>query len=245
MMQIVEFLAALGCQLRQPMLFIWDGLKAHRSKVVRDLIDSLKGAIHLETLPSYAPGLNPNATRILPSERHRLTFVMVTANPDVSPQALALRIQERTGLRARSSYDFKTDTVRWFMINSEDVGDMLAMLLLAMLVGFGVTGVMLYIFTYENMRQYAVLKAMGGTPRILLTMILAQAGVIALLGTGFGLGLCAVVGEVVTTMSYPFRMMWFTPLLGCVGVLIVSVTAAAISARPVLKLQPAIVFAGR
>jgi hypothetical protein len=38
---------------------------------------------------------------------------------------------------------------------------------------------------------------------------------------------------------------WFTPVLGLVGVLLVSLTAAAISARLVLKLKPAVVFAGR
>jgi putative ABC transport system permease protein len=40
-------------------------------------------------------------------------------------------------------------------------------------------------------------------------------------------------------------MMWFTPLAGLLGVVIVSVAAALISVRPVVKLQPAVVFAGR
>jgi putative ABC transport system permease protein len=39
--------------------------------------------------------------------------------------------------------------------------------------------------------------------------------------------------------------MWFTPLLAVGMVLLVSVVAAAISARPVLKLEPGVVFAGR
>jgi putative ABC transport system permease protein len=112
-------------------------------------------------------------------------------------------------------------------------------------VGFGVTGVMLYMFTYENLKQYAVLNTMGATPRLLLTMIFVQAGVCALLGGGLGLGLCALVGDTVGETGYPFRMMWFTPLVGIIGVMIVSLTAAAISVRPVLKLQPAVVFAGR
>jgi putative ABC transport system permease protein len=36
--------------------------------------------------------------------------------------------------------------------------------------------------------------------------------------------------------------MWFGPLTGILGVLAVSLTAAAISVRPVLKLEPGIVF---
>jgi transposase len=57
--QVIEFLHALGRQIRQPVLIIWDGLKAHRSWMVRDYVDSMNGAIHLESLPAYAPELNP------------------------------------------------------------------------------------------------------------------------------------------------------------------------------------------
>lgn len=203
-----------------------------------------------ETSPRFPPRpliftTYANATRILPGERHDLTFVLVVAQPGVMAQELARRIQQRTGLRARTSEDFKADTVRWYLVNSEDVGDMAAMLTLAMTVGFGVTGVMLYMFSYENLKQYAVLKAMGASRRLLLTMVFVQAGVCALLGTGLGVGLCALVGEVVASAGYPFRMMWFTPLFGIIGVMIVSLTAAAISVRPVLKLEPGMVFAGR
>lgn len=187
-----------------------------------------------------------NVNRILPPERRRLTFVLANAAPGISPTQLAQRIEKWTGLRARSSADFKADTVRWFLANSEDVGDMAAMLYLAMAVGFGVTGVMLYMFTYESMEQYAVLKAMGAMPKLLITMILAQAGLCALIGTGIGLGVCAVVGQLATEVAgYPFRMMWFTPLFGVLMVVIVSLVAAVISARPVLKLSPAAVFSGR
>ncbi|MFQ6006016.1 MAG: ABC transporter permease [Woeseia sp.] len=210
----------------------------------------IKVAGRSDTLPRFPPrpllyAKYATAKRILSAKRHSLTFVMASAEAGQSEQALARRIQQQTGLRARSSRDFKADTVRWYLVNSEDVGDMAAMLTLAMSVGFGVTGVMLYMFTYENLYQYAVLKAMGATPRLLLAMILVQAGICALLGTGIGLGLCGVVGEAVSAAGYPFRMMWFTPLAGTIGVLIVSLTAAVISAHPVLKLQPAVVFAGR
>src|SRR6476660_9500055 len=119
------------------------------------------------------------------------------------------------------------------------------MLSLAMSVGFGITGVMLYMFTTEALRQYAVLKAMGATSRLLLAMILVQAGLCALLGTGLGLGLCAIIGQIAVEAGYPFRMMWFTPLIGGVMVVLVSIVAAVISALPVLKLEPAVVFAGR
>jgi len=203
-----------------------------------------------EALPRYPPRpliytTFANANRILLPERHRLTFVLATAAPGVPPNELAERIQAQTGLKARTAEDFKADTVWWFLVNSEDVGDIGAMLSLAMSVGFGITGIMLYMFTSEALKQYAVLKAMGATPRVLLAMILVQAGLCASIGTGLGLGICAIIGQIAIEANYPFRMMLFTPIIGGMMVLLVSVVAAGISVRPVLRLEPTMVFAGR
>jgi len=201
-------------------------------------------------LPRYPPRpllytTYSNALRILLPERRRLTFVLVTAASGVAPRALARRIENRTGYRTRASDDFKADTVWWVLANSEDVGDIETMVSIAMLVGFGMTGVLLYMFTNENLKQYAVLRAMGATPQLLLTMIFVQAGLCAIIGTGLGLGACGLASELLSGSDYPFRMMWFTPIIGGLAVLVVSIVSAAISARPALKLEPGMVFAGR
>jgi transposase len=57
--EIIQFLKALRDHLKQPLLVIWDGLKAHRSRLVREYLDSLDGEIHVAFLPPYAPDLNP------------------------------------------------------------------------------------------------------------------------------------------------------------------------------------------
>lgn len=57
--QIVEFLKALKDHFRQPLLIVWDGLRAHRSRVVRDYLDGTEGRIQVAFLPPYAPDLNP------------------------------------------------------------------------------------------------------------------------------------------------------------------------------------------
>ncbi len=187
-----------------------------------------------------------NARRILLPERHRVTFVLVSVAPGTEAAPVARRIEAQTGLRARTEAEFKADTVRWYLRTSEDVGDMTAMLMLAMLVGSGVTGIMLYLFTSEHLKQYAVLKAMGASPAMLLSMLFTQVGLCALLGTGLGVGSCGIVGELAAALyQYPFRMMWFTPLVGLVAVVIISIVAALFSIRPVLKLEPATVFVGR
>ncbi len=183
-----------------------------------------------------------NASRVLPPERRILTFVLVKAASDVLPHELAIRIEASTGLRARTAQDFRSDIVWWFLLNSEDVGDVASMLVLAITVGLGVVGVMLYMFTHASLSQYAVLKAMGATSKTLISIVCAQVGFCALVGTGLGLGLCALAGQLADSQTYPFRMMWFTPLVGTIAILTISLVAALISFHPVAKLQPAVVF---
>jgi len=57
--QLVEFLKALTATVKGKLLIIWDGLPTHRSRVVRNYVESLDGHIALERLPRYALELNP------------------------------------------------------------------------------------------------------------------------------------------------------------------------------------------
>jgi transposase len=57
--EIVAFLKALKTHLRRPLLVIWDGLRAHRSRLVREYLDTLDGHIRIAFLPPYAPDINP------------------------------------------------------------------------------------------------------------------------------------------------------------------------------------------
>jgi transposase len=57
--QVVAFLKALKAHLKRPLLIIWDGLKAHRSRLVRDYLDTLGDHIKVTYLPPYSPDLNP------------------------------------------------------------------------------------------------------------------------------------------------------------------------------------------
>jgi putative ABC transport system permease protein len=186
-----------------------------------------------------------NALRILPVERHRTTFILVGAKPGVDQRELTRRISQKTRLAARTASQFKSDTVWWFIENSEDVGDMAAMLWIAVLVGLGSTGVLLLMFTRDNLKHYAVLAAMGTRAPTLIRMVCAQAAACALLGTGIGVGACALVGRIAASGGFPFRMMWFTPLVGASLVIVTALLGSLVSLRPVFKVDIATVFAGR
>ena len=57
--QACGFIDHLQRHIGQPLLIVWDGLRAHWSKAVKAHIDSLQGRVRLEQLPAYAPELNP------------------------------------------------------------------------------------------------------------------------------------------------------------------------------------------
>ena len=215
---------------------------------INDTILRVAGVTH--TLARFPPRpllymTYGNALRVLPTERTRTTFVMAAAAPGVAPRDLAARIESHTGLRARSAEDFKADTVRWTLNYSEDVGDMASMLIIAAIVGLGGTGVLMFMFTADNARNYAVLATLGTSRWLLVRMVLAQAGLCGLVGTGVGLGTCSLAVKYAVTAGYPVRMMWPNPLVGAAAVVVVCLVASFISIRPVLKVQPAMVLASR
>lgn len=79
--QHVEFLKALRAHLKQPLLIIWDGLKAHRSKLVREYLDSTDGSTRSRSSPKKfartpdTPGRASSSVAIWPRRdaRHRST----------------------------------------------------------------------------------------------------------------------------------------------------------------------------
>jgi transposase len=57
--QVVDFLRHLRRQIRRKLLVIWDGLPAHRSRLVTRFVERSRGQLVVARLPAYAPELNP------------------------------------------------------------------------------------------------------------------------------------------------------------------------------------------
>ena len=55
----IEFLVHLGRVAGKRLLVIWDGSPIHRRSEVTQFVTDTRGAVRVETLPGYAPDLNP------------------------------------------------------------------------------------------------------------------------------------------------------------------------------------------
>lgn len=57
--QVIEFLSLLLRHIPEDLIVIWDGLRQHRSRMVKEFVAQQEGRLLLEYLPAYAPELNP------------------------------------------------------------------------------------------------------------------------------------------------------------------------------------------
>lgn len=57
--EVIGFLKHLQQHIAGNLLVVWDGLPAHRSRLVADYLGTTKSRVWVERLPAYAPELNP------------------------------------------------------------------------------------------------------------------------------------------------------------------------------------------
>lgn len=57
--QVIDFLKYLLHQIPGKLIILWDGLPAHRSKLVKEFLSKHSARLTVERLPAYAPELNP------------------------------------------------------------------------------------------------------------------------------------------------------------------------------------------
>lgn len=182
------------------------------------------------------------AVRMAPPERNQLSFVLVRGTPGQSADELAARIEATTGLKALSARAFAAATVWYFVKNTDVIGQVILMTLIAILVGTCITGLLLYMFTAENLRFYGMLMAVGATGGTILRMVIAQTLTAATLGYCLGVGASAALGQVMELAHLPYRLLWPSFLITAFFVLLVGVVASIFSVRQTLRLEPGVVF---
>jgi putative ABC transport system permease protein len=129
----------------------------------------------------------------------------------------------------------------WYFIRNTGILINFGMVtLVGFVVGAVISGIMFFNFTQDNLRHFAVLKAIGASPLQLLGMVLLQSAIVGVLGYGIGIGLAS--GMALASSTFQVK---FTPLLlafSAGGVLIICILSASISLLKVLRLEPAAVF---
>ncbi len=182
------------------------------------------------------------AISMAPPERRLLSFVLVKCAPGEDAAEVARRIEETTGLKARTNDDFIGLTSDYILHETGILINFGMAVALGFIVGLLVCGQMLYNFTVDSLRAYGALKAMGATSGRLIAMVFVQVLSVGGIGYGLGLGGACLMGVAMGDSGLGFRMTWHIPVAGAVGILSICLIAALLSLTRVLRLEPAVVF---
>ncbi len=186
------------------------------------------------------------AVNFVGHERTQLSYVLVRSQPGVNAEEVCRRIEAQTGLRARTTDQFRWDCIVYYLKNTGIPVNFGITITIALIVGTVVAGQTFYLFTLENLKQFGALKAIGVTNWRLTGMVLLQAFVVGLMGFGMGTGMAAAFFEA-TLRKIATRgiiLMWQSVALtgGCI--LFVVIIASLLSIRRVIVLEAATVFRG-
>jgi putative ABC transport system permease protein len=170
-------------------------------------------------------------------------YIFVRARGGVAADQLAGRI-ERTvpGVTASTRAEFSRSERRLVGDMSTDI--VRAMIFVGFLIGVAVAGLVAYNATLSQLRDYAVLRAIGLRARHALGLVLAQVGALVVLGFALALALVALLAWVLPALSPTLAVAIKTGDVMVAFAVAAAVTTAA-AAFPVLRVarvDPASVF---
>jgi putative ABC transport system permease protein len=187
----------------------------------------------------------PNALRYAPIGRKNISYILVKAKAGVEIGSLQERINALGDVVALTTDEFREKSVRFIVVATGIGINFFITILLGVVVGLLLSASIFYQFTLENLKHFAVLKAMGTKTRTLLAMVMLQALVVGVIGFGIGAG-CAGVFAILTKKAeselqvlFPWQL-----LVGSfVATLLTILVGSIISLRKVVSVSPGQVFA--
>lgn len=186
------------------------------------------------------------AVNFVGRERTQLSYVLVRPERGITADEICRRIDAQTGLRARTTDEFRWDCIRYYLKNTGIPVNFGITITIALIVGTVVAGQTFYLFTIENLKQFGALKAIGVTNWRLIGMVLLQAFTVGVMGFSIGTGMAAAFFEM-TLRKIATRglvLMWQNVVLTGCCILLVVIIASLLSIRRVVVLEAATVFRG-
>jgi putative ABC transport system permease protein len=177
-------------------------------------------------------------------ERKQLSYVIAKPVAGVTPEQLCARIEKATGLRARTTDQFRWDCIRYYLRNTGIPVNFGITIFIALVVGTVVAGQTFYLFTIDNLRQFGTLKAIGVADRTLVGMILLQGFMAGAIGFAIGTGMEVTFVEIFLRKlaTRGLIVLWQNVAITAGCILFVVVVASWLSIRRVLRLEAAAVF---
>ena len=214
---------------------------SHRARVVGFTLGIRSFTTSPYVFTAYRNG--HHYSRFAPAQ---ITYVLVKAADDVTPEELCRRITDRLpNVDAFTTGEFSHKTRMYWMMSTGAGAALLLAAVLGFVVGMVVVAQTLYSTTMDHLGEFATLKAMGAPDGYITRILVTQACLSAGMGYGIGLIICLLVVE---ARRFADAAIVLSPSLA-LGIfaltLFMCVAASFISIRKVMRIDPAVVFRGR
>lgn len=166
-----------------------------------------------------------------------LGFIAAKTTPGANIQKVINRIDSYPGMNALTKEQFQQRIIKTFLETGILINFGLSVAL-GFIVGLSIAGQIFYIMTLENIMYYALIKAVGGTRKMILHMILSQAVVVGIIGFLLGIGATVLWGMAIKHTTLAFLFPWQLLLFTGGVVMIICLFTAALSIRKIFSTDP-------
>ncbi|MFA6045270.1 MAG: ABC transporter permease [Phycisphaerales bacterium] len=185
-----------------------------------------------------------NAIRFTPVGRERISYILVKVKGEADIAHVKADIDALGDLLALTPNEFRLKTIDFIVVATGIGVNFGITIALGFVVGLLLSASIFYQFTLENLRYFAVLKAMGAGSLTLVWMILLQALVVGTVGYGIGAG--AAGAFTLTTRAFESELSAYFPWQLLVGSFFATLATiglgSVLSIRRVLSVSPGVVF---
>lgn len=171
------------------------------------------------------------------TSRADIEFIAAKSVKGANLEEVLKKINSYSILNGLSSDQFKWRIAKSFLKTGILINFGLSVAL-GIIIGFSIAGQIFYIMTLNNLKYFALIKALGGNQKMISGMILMQVGVVGVLGFLLGTGATIIWGMAVkeTTLAFlfPWQLLFFTSFI----VLMICLFTAGLSINKVYSVDP-------
>ncbi len=187
-----------------------------------------------------------NAVAFSPVGREKISYILVKARADADIGELQASINTLGDVEALTHTEFRDRSIAFIVVATGIGVNFGITIALGFVVGLLLSASVFYQFTIENLRHFAVLKAMGARAFTLVWIVVLQATVVGVVGYGIGVGAAGAFTIVAAKLESELTayLPWQLLLGSFVATLLTIMLGSLLSVRRVVTVQPGVVFGG-
>ncbi|MDX2118463.1 MAG: ABC transporter permease [Planctomycetota bacterium] len=185
-----------------------------------------------------------NALKFTPTGSKAISYILVKVQDPARLEEVRASINAIDGAAAFTRNEFALRTIDYILKDTGIGINFGITIVLGFFVGLLLSAAIFYQFTIENLRNFAVLKAMGTHTRTLAAMVIAQALIVGIIGFGIGLGIAAIFTLMLRNANAELDTLlpWQLVAGSFVAIIVCIVLASLLSLWRVVRVPPGVVF---